>query len=218
MNLSEKLYNCDSKITIALDGPSAAGKGLIGSMLAKEFALTYVQSSIVYRGLAYICWQENISPEDTENIIKLSANADIVSRVKDVDLNVEIIGDIASKISVLPEVRDNLGHYLKRLIKDKPRIVMEGRDIGTVVAPNADLKIFINANVEVRAARRYKQLRLEGKDCILGDVLDLLKNRDERDKSRDVAPLKADDEALIIDTSDLDPEQVIQSIKDFVGK
>lgn len=218
MELLEKLYNHDSKIIIALDGPSAAGKGLIGSMLAEEFALTYVQSSIVYRGLAYVCLQENVSPEDDDAVIKLSVNSDIISRVRGVDLNVEIIGDIASKISVLTEVRNNLGHYLQRLIKDTPRIIMEGRDIGTVVAPDADLKIFISANVEVRAERRYKQLRSEGKDCTLSDVLDLLKSRDERDRSRSVAPLKAAADAFIIDASDLTPAQIIQSIKDFVGK
>ena len=216
MKLSEKLYNHDNTMTIALDGPSAAGKGLIGSMLADEFALTYVQSSIVYRGLAYLCLQENISPEDSDAVIKLSVNSDIISRVRGVDLNVEIIGDIASKVSVLTEVRNNLGHYLQRLIKDTPRIIMEGRDIGTVVAPNADLKIFISA--KVRAKRRYKQLRLEGKDCTLSDVLDLLKNRDERDRSRSVAPLKAAADAFVIDASDLTPNQVIQSIKDFIGK
>jgi len=218
MELLEKLYNHDSKIIIALDGPSAAGKGLIGSMLAEELALTYVQSSIVYRGLAYVCLQENVSPEDDDAVIKLSVNSDIISRVRGVDLNVEIIGDIASKISVLTEVRNNLGHYLQRLIKDTPRIIMEGRDIGTVVAPEADLKIFISANVEVRAERRYKQLRSEGKDCTLSDVLDLLKSRDERDRSRSVAPLKAAADAFIIDASDLTPAQIIQSIKDFVGK
>jgi len=218
MKLSEKLYNHNNKVTIALDGPSAAGKGLIGTMLAQEFTLVYVQSSIVYRGLAYVCMQENILPEDVDNVIKISSSVDVISRAKGIDLNVERLGDIASKISVLPEVRANLGTYLQRLIKNTPRIIMEGRDIGTVIAPNADLKIFINANVEIRAERRYKQLLLEGKDCTLGDVLDLLKSRDERDRLRSAAPLKAADDAFIIDASYLTPAQIIQDIKNFVGK
>ena len=95
---------------------------------------------------------------------------------------------------------------------------MEGRDIGTVIAPNADLKIFINANVEIRAERRYKQLLLEGKDCTLDDVLNLLKSRDERDRLRSAAPLKAADDAFIIDASYLTPAEIIQDIKYFVGK
>jgi cytidylate kinase len=218
MKLSEKLYNYNNKVTIALDGPSAAGKGLIGAMLAQEFSLVYVQSSIVYRGLAYVCMQENILPEDVSNVIKLSSSVDVISRAKGIDLNVERLGDIASKISVLPEVRANLGTYLQELIKNTPRIVMEGRDIGTVIAPNADLKIFINANVEIRAERRYKQLLLEGKDCTLDDVLNLLKSRDERDRLRSAAPLKAADDAFIIDASYLTPAEIIQDIKYFVGK
>ena len=95
---------------------------------------------------------------------------------------------------------------------------MEGRDIGTIIAPNADLKIFITASVEVRAMRRYKQLRDAGKDCILSDVLDLLKSRDERDMSRSVAPLIPASDAYIIDTTNLTADQVIQRIKDIVSK
>jgi len=217
MKLLERLYNKNNRIIIALDGPSAAGKGLIGSMLAEEFSLIYVQSSIVYRGLAYICAEESVLPGDVDAVIKLSSEVDVIARIKNIDLNIESIGDIASKISVIPQVRINFGRYLRNLIETTPRIIMEGRDIGTVIVPDADLKIFITANVEVRAERRYKQLLLEGKDCTLTDVLDLLKNRDERDMSRKSAPLKAADDALIIDASDLTPLEIIQSIKNYVG-
>lgn len=217
MQLSEKMYNQDNNLVVALDGPSAAGKGLIGSMLAQEFGLVYAQSSIVYRGLAYICLQDNVSPDDIDSVIKLSATADVVSQLRGVDLNLEIIGDVASKISIITQVREHLGHYLQNLIKTTPRIIMEGRDIGTVIAPDADLKIFLTANVQVRAARRFKQLRLEGKECKLSDVLDLLKSRDKRDRVRNAAPLKAAADAFVIDASDLTPAEVIQKIKDFVG-
>lgn len=218
MSLAEKLYNPKNKIVVALDGPSASGKGTIGALMAKEFALVYAQSSLVYRGLAYICLQKNISPEDEEMVISISETVDILAAIEGVDLNTEIIGNFASKISVYKKVRARLTDYLKRLVKNTPRIIMEGRDIGTVVAPEADLKIFISADVEVRAERRYKQLRLEGKDCMLSDILDLLKERDARDSSRDAAPLMAASDALTIDTSDLSPEEIIQNIKNFVGK
>jgi cytidylate kinase len=218
MRLAEKLYNSKNKIVIALDGPSASGKGTIGSMLAQEFSLVYAQSSLVYRGLAYICMQKNIAPEDRNSVIKLSENTDILSVIEGIDLNTEMIGNFASKISVYEEVRSNLGKYLQRLIKNTPRIIMEGRDIGTVVAPDADLKIFINADVKVRAERRYKQLRSEGKDCMLERVLELLKERDLRDTARDVAPLKAANDAFIIDTTNLSPAEIIQNIKNFVGE
>ena len=218
MSLLDKAYNNHLNFVVALDGPSASGKGHIGSLIAEEFSLTYVSSGIVYRGLAYICLQEKLATDDKIKIIELSQNADIISRTKDVDLNVEIIGEFASKISILPQVRENLGFYLKKLIQTTPRIIMEGRDIGTVIAPNADLKIFITAYAEVRATRRYKQLLWSGKDCILSDVLDLLKSRDERDISRKVAPLVPATDACIIDTTNLTPDQVVQKVKDIVSK
>lgn len=216
MNLTEKANNKNLDFKIALDGPSASGKGLIGSMLAKEFSLKYVQSSIVYRGLAFVCIEDGIDSDDIDAVIYAAENEDIISRVKGVDLNTELIGDIASKISTIASVRSNLTKYLINLMNDTPRIVMEGRDIGTVVAPGADVKIFISADVQVRAMRRYKQLQSEGKDCILDDVLDLLKKRDERDSNRNVAPLKAAEDALVIDTSKLNPSEVMLKIKEFI--
>ncbi|MEM6338922.1 MAG: (d)CMP kinase [Pseudomonadota bacterium] len=218
MSLEEKANNKNLDFKIALDGPSASGKGLIGNMLAEEFGLKYVQSSIVYRGLAYVCMEDAIDADNIEAVIRAAKNEDIISRVKGVDLNVELIGDFASKISTINSVRTSLTKYLSSLMIDTPRIIMEGRDIGTVVAPDADAKIFISADVEVRAMRRYKQLQLEGKDCILGDVLDLLKKRDARDSNRNAAPLKAADDALVIDTSKLEPSEVILKIKEFIYK
>lgn len=216
MNLTEKANNKNLDFKIALDGPSASGKGLIGSMLAKEFSLKYVQSSIIYRGLAFVCIEDGIDPDNIDAVMHASENEDVISRVKGIDLNTELIGDIASKISTIPGVRANLTKYLINLMNNTPRIVMEGRDIGTVVAPDADVKIFISADVQVRAMRRYKQLQSEGKDCILDDVLDLLKKRDARDSNRNVAPLKAADDALVIDTSELNPSEVILKIKEFI--
>lgn len=216
MNLKELANNRNLDFKIALDGPSASGKGLVGSMLAKEFNLKYVQSSIVYRGLAYICIEDSIDPNDVDAVIFAAENEDIISRIKGVDLNIELIGDIASKISTIERVRSSLTNYLVNLMNNTSRIVMEGRDIGTVVAPNADVKIFISADVEVRAIRRYKQLQLEGKDCILSDVLNLLKERDARDSNRSAAPLRPAEDALVIDTSNLEPSEVILKIKEFI--
>jgi CMP/dCMP kinase len=218
MSLIEKANNKNLSFVIALDGPSASGKGHVGNMLAQEFGLKYVQSSIVYRGLALICFEDGIDPSDINAVIFAAQNENIIARSRGRDLNIEIIGDIASKISVIYEVRESLTSYLKSVVADTPRIIMEGRDIGTVVAPNADVKIFISANVEVRAMRRYKQLQLEGKDCILSDVLELLKARDERDSNRTIAPLVAAEGALVIDTSELSPELIVQKIKEFIYK
>lgn len=216
MKLSEKLYNFENNIVISLDGPSASGKGMVGNMLAQEFKLVYFQSSLVYRGLAYICLKNNISENDIDSIIRISAESDIISEINNIDLNIEKIGSFASKISVIVEVRNNLGRYLKSVIESAPRIIMEGRDIGTIIAPNADLKIFITADIDVRVERRYKQLLLEGKNSRLSDVLSALKERDERDSSRKEAPLLVAKGALVLDTTELTPQEVLQNIKNFV--
>ncbi len=215
-SLKEKAYNENNCFVIALDGPSASGKGLIGKMLAAEFNLKYVQSSIVYRGLAYLCIINNIDVIDTEKIIKFSEITDLIELTKSTDLNQELIGNYASKISTIPEVRINLNKHLAKIIQENPRIIMEGRDISTVVAKNADVKIFITADVNKRAARRYKQLQEEGKNCTVEGVLKLLEERDLRDSSREEAPLCVAPDALVVDTSDLSQEQVMVKIKNYI--
>ncbi|MGC0371579.1 MAG: hypothetical protein DGJ47_000268 [Rickettsiaceae bacterium] len=205
-----------SKLIISLDGPSASGKGLIGSMLATEFSLQYFQSSLVYRGLAYVCLCKSINSDDIRTIIQLAKDTDIFRAIQGVDLQTEEISDYSSKISVISEVRDILGVYLKKIIASNDRVIMEGRDIGTVIAPEAHLKLFITADLQVRAQRRYKQLCLSGKYCTLSDVLDMMKKRDERDSSRISAPLKAAEEAFALDTSKLSPEEIVDKIKNYV--
>lgn len=215
MNLKSKALDFIQNIIIALDGPAASGKGTIGLMLAKKFSLKYVQSSIVYRKLAFNCIKEKIDITDINKIISSSKEIDITGNF---DLEDENIGAIASQIAVIAEVRDNLNKHLVKLINTTPRILMEGRDIGTVVAPNADLKIFITANPEVRAERRYKQLQAKGKACILDEILQQIILRDKRDKEREVAPLLPALDALIIDTSKLSPLSVVKQIMQCILK
>lgn len=217
VSLYEKAYNNNQRFLVALDGTSASGKGLIGSMIAETFSLFYFQSSLVYRGLAYICIKEKQDITDSNSVALLAKTKDIFLEIKDVDLNTEEIASIASTISLIPEVREALSIYLKAIIQNNPRVIMEGRDIGTVIAPEADLKLFITADVQVRAKRRYKQLLLEGKKCMLPDVLDFLKKRDERDQNRKFAPLVPAKDAYIIDTTDLAPHEILQKIKDIVS-
>ena len=128
----------------------------------------------------------------------------------------ESIGNYASKISTIPEVRTNINKYLILMIKTYPRIIMEGRDIGTVIAKDADLKIFITADVNKRAERRYRQLQEEGKKCKLEDILQLLKERDLRDSMRIADPLMVASDAFVIDTSNMDQQEVIAEIKNYI--
>lgn len=214
-NLKSKALDFTQNFVIALDGPAASGKGTIGLMLAEKFSLKYVQSSIVYRQLAFNCIKEKIDITDINKVISLSKEIDITDKF---DLEDENIGGVASQIAVIAEVRDNLNKHLVKLINTTPRILMEGRDIGTIVAPNADFKIFIIANPEVRAERRYKQLQAKGKACILDEILQQIILRDKRDKEREVAPLLPALDALIIDTSKLSPSSVVEQIIQFILK
>jgi len=215
-NLKEKAYNQHNRFVITLDGPSASGKGSIGRMLASEFNLEYVQSGIFYRSLAYLCIVNNIDVTEVKKIIELSRSDNLTELTKGVDLNQENIGNYASKISTIPEVRANINKCLILMVKTHPRIIMEGRDIGTVIAKDADLKIFITADVNKRAERRYKQLHEEGKKCKLEEVLELLKERDLRDSMRITDPLLVSSDAFIIDTSHMNQKQVIAEIKNYI--
>lgn len=214
-NLKSKALDFSKNFVIALDGPAASGKGTIGLMLAEKFSLKYVQSSIVYRHLAFNCIKEKIDITDINKVISLSKEIDITDKF---DLEDENIGGVASQIAVIAEVRDNLNKHLVKLINTTSRILMEGRDIGTIVAPDADFKIFITATPEVRAERRYKQLQAKGKACILDEILQQIILRDKRDKEREVAPLLPALDALIIDTSKLSPLSVVEQIMQFILK
>lgn len=213
MNLLEKISNKQLPFILALDGPVASGKGHIGYLLAKEFEMELFHSGLVYRAIAYMCIKNNILAENVKEILNTLSEVEISDIIKRRDLNIEEIGSFASKISSIYEVREFVNKYLKDIIRNAHRIVMEGRDIGSVIVPNADLKIFITAAAEVRAERRYKQLLSEGKKCILGDVLDQLIARDNRDSSRKIAPNIPASDAVVLDTTDLTPQKVIEKIK-----
>ncbi|MEY4464230.1 MAG: cytidylate kinase [Pseudomonadota bacterium] len=213
LDLKTKAFDFSQNFTISLDGPAASGKGTIGLILAEKFSLKYFQSSIVYRQLAFDCISQKIDVIDIDTVIALSKELKLNNNL---DLENENIGDIASQIAVISEVRNNLNKYLINLVKTTPRIIMEGRDIGTVVAPDADLKIFITANPHVRAERRYKQLQAKGKACILDEILQQIILRDKRDKERETAPLLPASDALIIDTSELSAMEVVEEVINYI--
>ncbi|HJD60244.1 MAG TPA: (d)CMP kinase [Rickettsia endosymbiont of Omalisus fontisbellaquei] len=213
VDLKTKAFDVSQNFTISLDGPAASGKGTIGLILAEKFSLKYFQSSIVYRQLAFDCISQKINVTNIDAVIALSKELKLDNNL---DLENENIGDIASQIAIIGEVRNNLNKYLINLVKTTPRIIMEGRDIGTVVAPDADLKIFITANPYVRAERRYKQLQAKGKACILDEILQQIILRDKRDKERKVAPLLPASDALIIDTSELSAMEVVEEVINYI--
>lgn len=210
--LPNKAFDVNFPFVLAMDGPSASGKGLIGRMLAKNLNLDYFQSSLLYRKLAFMCAKANINIDDIVAIEALSLLPAVAEFDEEPDLSSEEISSLTSRIATIAAVRSNLSKHLVQIINSSHRILMEGRDIGTVIAPDADLKIFITADLETRANRRYKQLLSEGKDCIMREVFEKLQERDLRDKGRSVAPLMPAKDALIIDTTNMTPQEVLNKI------
>lgn len=221
LTLKQKAYDFSCTFKIALDGPAASGKGTIARILAEEFQLLYIQSSIVYRGLACVCIKEKIDltnlATSLHQISNLSTKTDEIHKaIQTNDLSDENISKASSIIAAIPQVRQNLGLYLKQIVNNATRLIMEGRDIGTVIMPEADLKLFITADNTVRAKRRYKQLLDSGKQCILTDILNQIIQRDQRDTTRAEAPLLSAKDAVLIDTSELDIKQVIDKVLNYL--
>jgi CMP/dCMP kinase len=206
MSFKEKLLDPTQKIVVAIDGVSASGKGTLAKLMAKRFNLLYCQTSIFYRQLAYDVIEAGIE-NDIEKIITLSAKPFILR--EGIDLYSPKVTDITSKIAAIPEVRNNLRAPQRDFLESHDRVVMEGRDIGTVIAPDADLKIFITADVEVRAQRRVNQMIESGQSAELQDVVASLIERDERDSTRSESPLVKADDAIEIDSSGISPDEII---------
>lgn len=215
-------------ISIAIDGPAGAGKSTIAKGVAKKIGYIYVDTGAIYRTLAYYMISNGISAEETEKIVDNLGNAKVeikyIDSVQCVFLNGEdVSGKIrtpqismaASTVSAIPEVRAHL-LSIQRDLAEKNNVIMDGRDIGTVVLPNATVKIFLTACVECRAERRYKEMVEKGMDANLEEVIEDIKVRDYNDSHRDVAPLKPAEDSTVIDTSWQTLEQSVAQIENFI--
>lgn len=214
---------------LALDGPSGSGKGTIGQLCAHEFGWHYLDSGAIYRALAWSALKNSVDNSDIRGLtdladkmqlgfeIRLGDVAKII--VNDVDatdqLRTEETGEMASKIAPIKEVRAAL-LKLQQRSRQAPGLVADGRDMGTVVFPDAQYKIFLTASVEIRAQRRFDQLKSKGFNVNLARLKESIHSRDVRDSNREASPLKAADDALSIDTSNLTIEEVVTLIKDYV--
>lgn len=194
---------------IAIDGTAASGKGTLSKALAKAFNFDYLDTGLLYRIAAYNVLMHHI---ETINVARLIAFLKELEFKGDENINyhTEEIGAIASKIAAIPEVRMVLNDLQKIFPLGRAGVVIDGRDIGTVIFPNADLKFFIAANLELRAERRFKQLKKTSNSVIFVDVLENLRERDERDIQRKVAPTVSAPDAIVIDTSNLNEQEVFE--------
>lgn len=196
------------KILIAIDGPSASGKGTISKMLGENLNLPVLYTGNIYRAIAYNILENNIDPNDNIKAT-LAAKSLKLTDLENTNLTQEIIGQYASIIGTYPDLRYATYKFQRDFIENSVNgAVIEGRDIGTVICPEADFKFYITASAEVRATRRAAQQNNSSYEVILAD----LKERDERDQNRLVAPLKPAQDAIIIDSSNLNAQQTLDII------
>ena len=213
---------------IAIDGPAGAGKSTIAKKLAKELGYVYVDTGAMYRAIAYYFLQNQVDVNDEEAIASACPNVNVTIAYQNGDQQVllngenvngvirkEEVGKTASTTSVYPVVRAKLMD-LQRQLAETENVVMDGRDIGTVVLPNADVKIFLTASSKVRAKRRYDELTEKGVECDFDEIEKDIIDRDYRDMHRETAPLKQAEDAILLDSSELDIDGVVNRMKEII--
>ena len=200
---------------IAIDGPAASGKGTIARQLASVYGLHHLDTGILYRAVAKALLDAGHSPDDAARATEAAVMLD-PSKFGDNALKSQAITEAASVVAAIPQVRQALINYQREFATRPPGAVLDGRDIGTVIAPGADVKLFVVATAEVRAARRTRELRGRGEAAEEADVLADLLRRDERDSQRTVAPLKPAPDAHLLDTTHLGIDAAFRAAVDIV--
>ena len=212
---------------VAVDGPAGAGKSTIAKAVARELNLIYVDTGAMYRAVALFMLREGVDLQDREAVIRKCPEADVTIRYEEgvqvvclngenvnAFLRTEEVGEAASVISPIPEVRENMVRLQKELAAGSD-CIMDGRDIGTCVLPDARLKIYLTASSAVRARRRYDELTAKGETCDLEKIRADIEERDYRDMHREVSPLKQAQDAVLVDTSDMTVEEVIRTVSEL---
>jgi len=214
---------------ITIDGPSASGKGTVSRLVAQQLGWHMLDSGALYRLVAYEAQKHDVHLDDVQALASMAANLDvnfetdpefeetrIMLEGEDVSniIRTEVVGKAASLVAAVNQVRDALLER-QRAFREAPGLVADGRDMGTVVFPDAQLKVFLSASAEERAKRRYNQLKEKGIGANLADLFDEIAERDRRDSERATAPLKPAPDAIPLDTTDMTIDQVVAQIKTF---
>lgn len=213
---------------LTIDGPSGSGKGTLAQHMARHLGWHYLDSGALYRVLAHAALKHQLALHEAEPLAELAAHLDVEFLLQDQQLQVwlegeevslkirsEQAGNAASKVAALPAVRAALLQR-QRDFRKAPGLVTDGRDMGTVVFPDANFKVFLTASAEVRAERRYEQLKEKGIESNLSDLIAEISERDQRDTGRSVAPLLAANDALVLDSTALGIDAVVKTVCDFV--
>lgn len=214
--------------SVAIDGPAGAGKSTIAKLLASELNYIYVDTGAMYRAMAVYFSRNNVNPDDEREIEAAVAGVDItieyIDGVQQVILNgdnvtgllrTEETGRMASKTSKYASVRNKLVELQRRLAK-KTDVIMDGRDIGTTVLPDAFCKIYLTASADARAKRRFDELTAKNEPCIYETIKADIEERDYQDMNREISPLKQADDAVLVDTSDMSIDEVVDFIKKII--
>ena len=209
---------------VAIDGPAGAGKSTIAKLVAKEKGYIYVDTGAMYRALAIHFLEKKVSAEETDQVVAACKDAEVTivyeEGVQQVYLNgknvtgqlrTEEVGNMASKTSAIPEVRAKLLELQRGLARSSD-VIMDGRDIGTNILPDADVKIYLTASVETRAKRRFDELTERGELCDLEEIKKDIRERDARDMNREIAPLKQAEDAILVDSSNMGISEVVDTI------
>ena len=214
--------------SVAIDGPAGAGKSTIAKLISREMGYIYVDTGAMYRAMAVYFSKNKVNPEDESAINEAVKNVDIKIEYQNGEqqvilngenvtglLRTEETGNMASKTSKYKEVRSKLVELQRELVKTTD-VVMDGRDIGTTVLPDAFVKIYLTASSDARAKRRYDELVAKGEQCDLSAIKEDIEKRDYQDMHREISPLKQAEDAVLLDTSDMNIEQVVAAMRDII--
>ncbi|MFC3202937.1 (d)CMP kinase [Alteromonas oceani] len=214
---------------VTVDGPSGAGKGTLSALIAEKLGWHLLDSGAIYRVLAVAAMHHDLPIDDESAVVPLASGLDVSFEIdneqrrvvlegEDVtdDIRTEEVGAVASQIASLARVREALLRR-QRAFQQDPGLVADGRDMGTVVFPDANVKLFLTASAEARAERRYNQLKDKGLDVNIARLLTDIKARDDRDANRSIAPLVPAEDAVVIDSTDLDINQVFESAMEIIN-
>jgi cytidylate kinase len=203
---------------IAIDGPAAAGKGTLAQRLAQYFDLAFLDTGRLYRAVAYEIYKSGVDPNDTKSVVLVARSLE-PDKIEVIDLYTEKIAEIASVIAAMAAVRNELLVYQRNFAYNPPSgktgAVLDGRDIASVVCPDASYKFFVTARLDVRSRRRFKELQENGRKSTYAAVLADIQQRDDRDRTRKVSPLKTVD-AIVIDTSGKSPDAVFLQALEYI--
>ena len=210
--------------SIAIDGPAGAGKSTIAKLIAKKKNYIYVDTGAMYRAMALFFLESGVAPDEQDKIGEACKDVDVTISYENGEqivwlngrnvnglIRTEEVGKMASASSANKDVREKLVE-LQRALAEKESVVMDGRDIGTVVLPNANVKVYLTASSRVRAVRRYEELKAKGEQCDLEVIEKDIIERDYRDMNRDISPLKQAEDAVLLDSSDMTIEEVADAV------